>query len=139
MLRVLFNLFDGVSLRYLTQRILLSLAGLVAGLIGLVFLLAAGFKAVANALNPLDAALIFGAAFIVIALVLLGAATMIWQRRPKPLLARARYGVAAELLRLAQTLIRKDPSKAVIAALILGAITEYTQKIPTKRRTDVSD
>jgi hypothetical protein len=132
---VFFNLIDGFSFRHLTQRILLSLAGLIAGLIGLGFLLAAAFEAVADALGSLDAALIFGAAFIVIALALLGTASMVWNRRPKPLLARARYGVVAELLRLAQTLIRKEPSKAVIAALILGAITEYTQK----RRTDSSD
>jgi hypothetical protein len=134
-LRVFFNLIDGFSFRYLTQRIALSLAGLVAGLLGLAFLLAAAFRAVADALGAIDASLIFGAAFIVIALGLFGTASMIWNRRPRPMLARARYGVAAEVLRLAQTLIRKDPGKAVLAALILGAITEYT----TKRQSDARD
>ncbi|MBW4035431.1 MULTISPECIES: hypothetical protein [Acidiphilium] len=135
MLRVFFNLIDGFSFRYLTQRIALSLAGLVAGLLGLAFLLAAAFRAVADALGAIDASLIFGAVFIVIALGLFGTASMIWNGRPRPMLARARYGVAAEVLRLAQTLIRKDPSKAVLAALILGAITEYT----TKRQSDTRD
>ncbi|MCW8307311.1 hypothetical protein AruPA_09715 [Acidiphilium sp. PA] len=135
MLRVFFNLIDGFSFRYLTQRIVLSLAGLLALLLGAGFLLAAAFRVVADALNVIDAALIFGAGFIVIALGLFGAASMVWNRRPRPMLARARYGVAAEVLRLAQTMIRKDPGKAVLAALILGAITEYT----TKRQSDARD
>jgi hypothetical protein len=134
-LRVFFNLIDGFSLRRLTQRIVLSLAGLVAGLLGLGFLCAAVFQVVADWLGGLDASLIFGAGFIVIALGLFGLASAVWNRRPRPLVARARLGVVAEALRLAQVVIRKEPSKAVLAALVLGAITEYTQK----RSTDTRD
>lgn len=129
----LFNLFDGFTLRHLTQRIVLSLAGLGAALVGSGFLLAAVFQTIAAAVGGLDASLICGTVFVVLALMLFGFASFRWNRRPRPLLARARYGVATELLRLAQILIRKDPAKAVIAALVLGAIAEYSQKRSPKR------
>lgn len=128
MLRVLFNLFDGFTIRHLTQRIAMSVMGLGVGLIGIGFLIAAAYEAVADALGTLDASLIFAAVFIVLAIALFGLATFRWNRRPRPMLARARLGVVAEAIALAQTLIRKDPAKAVFAALVLGAITEYTRK-----------
>lgn len=128
MLRVFFNLMDGFSIRHLVTRIVLTLAGAGAGLIGLGFLLSAVFQAIAAALGTLDASLICGTVFVIIGLALVGFGSLQWNRRPRPMLARARLGVAAELLGLAQTLIRREPSKAVIAALILGAVTEYSQK-----------
>ena len=134
MLRVLLNLFDGLTLRYLGRRIALTLVALGVLLFGLCFLLAAVYQAIAGALGTLDASLIFAALFIIAALGLFGAAAWQWRRRPRPLLARARYGVAEELLILVQTLIRKDPTKAVIAALILGAITEHLQKRSSEPR-----
>ena len=128
MLRALFNLFDGTTLRHLRRRVAFGMVGVVMALIGLVFLLAALYQAIALGMGDLYAALICGGGFVVFALGLFAIANRQWRRRPRPLLARARYGVAAELLTMAQTLIREDPAKAVIAALVLGAITEHLQK-----------
>ncbi|MGC9271481.1 hypothetical protein [Acidiphilium sp.] len=140
MLRTLFDLFDGLTLRHLTRRIVFALVALAAALVGFGFLLAAGFLAVAHALGGVVAALIFGASFVFLALGLYGIGRYQWTHRPRPLLARARYSVAAEALRLAQVLILKEPAKAIIAALILGAVTEFTRKPsarpPTRSRDD---
>lgn len=133
MLRVLFNLFDGFTIRHLTQRIIMTVMGLGVGLIGVGFLLAAAYEAVADELGSLDASLIFAAVFIITGIALFGLASYQWNRRPRPMLARARLGVVAEVLAIAQTLIRKDPAKAVFAALVLGAITEYTRKSDSER------
>lgn len=133
MLRVLFNLFDGFTIRHLTQRIIMTVMGFGVGLIGVGFLLAAAYEAVADELGSLDASLIFAAVFIILGIALFGLASYQWNRRPKPMLARARLGVVAEALAIAQTLIRKDPAKAVFAALVLGAITEYTRKRDSER------
>jgi hypothetical protein len=132
-LRVLFNLFDGFTIRHLTQRIIMTVMGLGVGLIGVGFLLAAAYEAVADELGSLDASLIFAAVFIILGIALFGLASYQWNRRPRPMLARARLGVVAEALAIAQTLIRKDPAKAVFAALVLGAITEYTRKRDSER------
>lgn len=128
MLRELFGLFDGITLRYLMRRVVLTVVGLVMASIGAGFLIATVYQAIALRLGDLYAALICGGGFAFLALGLFAVANRQWRRRPRPLLARARYGVATELLRMAQTLIREDPAKAVIAALILGAVTEYLQK-----------
>ena len=128
MLRALFGLFDTITLRYLKRRVALTLAGLVMAAIGAGFLIATVYQAIALRLGDLYAALICGGGFVILALGLFTIANRQWRRRPRPLLARARYGVATELLRMAQTLIREDPAKMVIAALVLGAVTEYLQK-----------
>lgn len=133
MLRTLFELFDGFTIRHLIERIVLTVVGLGAALVGLVFLLGAAFQALSLLVGPLDSALIFGIVFIIFALGLLGLASVRWNRRPRPMLARARLGVAAEALKLAQTVIRREPTKAVVAALVLGAVTEFTQKRKPKR------
>lgn len=132
MLRMAFELFDGSTLRRLIIRVVLSVVALGALAVGGVFILGAVFQALSLLVGHLDSALILGALFIVFALMLLGVASLQWNRRPRPLLSRARLGVAMELLKLAQTIVRKEPSKAVVAALILGAVTEYTTKRASK-------
>lgn len=128
MLRVLFTLFDGVTIRHLGIRIVFTVLGLGALLMGLLFLLAAGYQALASVLDALDASLIYAAVFVFFALGCLSFASLQWRRRPRPLLAHARLGVVAEMIAIAQNLIRREPAKAVVAALVLGAITEYLNR-----------
>lgn len=139
MMRVLFNLLDGITLRYLKRRAALTLIGLVMGSIGLGFLIATIYQAAALGVGDLYAALICGGIFVIFALGLFAIANRQWRRRPRPLLARARYGAATELLTMAQTLIREDPAKAVIAALILGAMTEHLQKRSAAKRAQTRE
>lgn len=128
MLRTLVSLFDGTLLRSLAQRAVLSVIALGAAAIGMVFLIASIWQALALWLGPLFASLISMAGFMLMASALFAFASFRWRKRPRPLLTRARYGVVAEGLRLAQTVLRNEPSKAILAALILGAITEQLSK-----------
>lgn len=127
-MRLLFSLFDGAILRRFALRLAFAIVGLGALLIGVGFLVAAAYQAVSAALDPLDASLIFGALFVFGALILLAIANFIWSRRPRPALARARYGLAAETLALVRLLAGKRPVGTVAAALALGALVEFLRK-----------
>lgn len=125
---MLLELCDGVMLRRFGVRVVLSLVALVALLIGLAFLLSAAYQAVALMLNGLDASLIFAFVFVVAALGLFAFGSRQWRRRPRPMLAAARYGVVREALSLLRTLIRHEPARLVLAGLVLGALAEYFNK-----------
>lgn len=128
MLRMLFELFDGITLKRFGIRAALSLVALGAFLIGLVFLLVAAYQAVAMMLNDLYASLIFAVVFIIAAFALFAVGSYQWRNRPRPLLTKARYGVAREGLSIIQSLIRKEPAKLVLAALVFGALAEFLDK-----------
>lgn len=128
MLRFLFELFDGVTLKRLGARAALSIVALIALLIGLAFLLAAAWQAVAMMLDGLDASLIFAGLFILAAVGLFALGAYQWRRRPRPFITAARYGVAREALAVIGNLLRREPAKMVLAGLVLGAIAEFMQK-----------
>lgn len=128
MLRFLFELFDGVTLRRLGLRAVLSVVALAALLVGLAFVLAAAYQAVAMMLDDLDASLIFAGLFILAALVLHAAGAYQWRHRPRSTMSAARYGVAREALSLIGNLLRREPARMVMAGLVLGALAEYLQK-----------
>ncbi|MHB1303443.1 MAG: hypothetical protein ACYCZB_08215 [Acidiphilium sp.] len=127
-MRLLFSLFDGATLRRLALRLAFAFVGLGALLIGIGFLVVAAYQAVAAALDPLDASLIFGALFVFAALAFFAVANFVWSHRPRPALARARYGLAAETLALVRLLAGKRPVGTVAAALALGALVEFLRK-----------
>ncbi|HEX7390495.1 MAG TPA: hypothetical protein VF286_10315 [Acidiphilium sp.] len=132
MLGILIGLLDRNLLRSLRQRIALSLLGLTLAAVGFGFLVAVVFQAIALGVGEFYAALICGGGFVILALAVFAIARWRWHRRPRPLLAR--YATAVELLAVAQALIRTDPIKAAIAALLVGAMAEHLQKRSARKR-----
>lgn len=137
MLGLLVNLLDRNLLRYLRQRIVLGLLGLILAMIGFGFLVAVVFQAIAFGVGEFYAALICGGGFVILALAVFAIARWRWSRRPRPLLAR--YATAMELLAVAQALIRTDPIKAAVAALLVGAIAEHLQKRSARKRDPAAE
>jgi hypothetical protein len=133
-LRFLIELFDGATMRRLGLRVGLGIAAIVVLLIGLVFLLVAAEQAVAAAIGPVYAPLVFAAACLLLAAVLYGIGAYAWRSRPRPLAAAARAGVLREGLSVLAALLRREPARLVFAGLVLGALAEYLQK-----REDKSD
>lgn len=127
MLRVLLDLMDGTTLKRLGRRVVLSVVALFVLLLGVIFIAVAAYQAVARMLDGVDAALLIAAVLIVAAVGLFAVGSYQWRNRPKALLAKARYGVAREALSLLQTLIRKEPTKLVLAALVFGALAEFIE------------
>lgn len=127
MLRVLVELFDGVTLRRLGARIGLAAVALALLLAGLGFLLAAAAEALGAAIGPVHAALALGGGLILVAAALHAVGTYRWRHRRRPLAEAARAGVLREGLAVALALLRRDPAKMVLAGLVLGALAEYLQ------------
>lgn len=128
MFRFLFTLLDGrVVKRLVASLAVQGLAAMVA-LFAMLFFLAAAFIALVWAIGGLFACLVFGGAFIILAGIMMVAASLIWKTRPKQLAPLARLGAMTEALEVAKVVIRKDPSKAIIAGVILGAMAEFMSK-----------
>ncbi len=129
MLRFLTELFfDGATMRRLGLRVGLGVAAIVVLLIGLVFLLVAAEQAVAAAIGPVYAPLVFAGACVLLSALLYGTGTYAWRSRPRPLAAAARAGVVREGLAVFAALLRREPARLVFAGLVLGALAEYLQK-----------
>lgn len=128
MFRFLFTLLDGrIIKRFFASMAVQALAAMVA-LIALLFFLAAAFQTLVETIGGVHASLVFGGLFIIIAAVMMVVASQIWKSRPKQLVPLARYGVMTEALEVAKVMIRKDPSKAIIAGVVLGAMAEFMAK-----------
>ncbi|WP_201728859.1 phage holin family protein [Acidocella sp. C78] len=127
MLRVLVELFDGVTLRRLGARIGLAAVALALLLAGLGLLLAAAAEALGAAIGPVHAALALGGGLILVAAALHAVGTYRWRHRRRPVAEAARAGVLREGLAVALALLRRDPAKMVLAGLVLGALAEYLQ------------
>ena len=127
MLKVIFELFDGSTIRRFAQYGALAAVAALFGLLALVFATLTVHAAIALAVGGLYAWLICAGGAFVLAVLLLAIGRRRWRRRPRPMLARARYAMATEALSLARVLLRKEPAKVLIAAMVLGAIAEHLQ------------
>lgn len=108
---------------------------LCAALGALGFFTAAFFIWVSGHLGPAAAACICGVALLVVAgLVALGVSlTLRHMNSRQPSLAEDALGVLMLGLRFATLVVRRDPRKAMVAAVIAGALAEYfTSSRPTK-------
>lgn len=127
MLKILFELVDGSTIRRFAQYGALAVLAAIFGLFALVFAIAAIHAAIALAVGGLYAWLICAGGSLFAALLAFLIGRTRWRNRPRPLLARARYAMATEALSLARVLLRKEPAKVLIAAMVLGAIAEHLQ------------
>lgn len=127
MLKVFFELFDGSTIRRFAQYGAMAAVAALFGLLALVFAMLTVHAAIALAVGGLYAWLICAGGAFVLAALLFGIGRRRWRRRPRPMLARARYAMATEALSLAGVLLRKEPAKVLIAAMVLGAIAEHVQ------------
>ncbi len=131
-MRFLALMVDAAGLRAWRERVLLGVVALVFALIGIVYLAAAGFGALARWLGPLDADLMFGVGFLLLALLCWGITRYRWRRRPRPAQTPAQTGallaVLAEGLALVRSLMRKDPAVLALLAILLGTLRSMLQK-----------
>ncbi len=139
MIRFLVTLADGQTVKLFVARLALqAMAGLVM-LFGLLFLLACIFQALAQAIGGVYTSLIFAAVFLVLGLILFIAGGIVWKRRPRHLVPLARLGAMTQALEVAKIAIRREPAKAIIAGVILGAMAEFMAKPPKRRRRDPAE
>ncbi len=131
-MQFLASLFNGLSLRAWRDRLMLSVVSLIAALIGIACLLAAGFRVLAHWLGPLKADLLFGGGFLLFALLLWIVTQFRWLRRPRPLHRAAWFAVVAEGLAVMRSLMRKDPLLLALAAVLLGSLRSLLDKNETK-------
>jgi len=110
------------------DRAVLSVVAFGCGGIGILLLVAAGFDVAVRAIGLLPTLLAFSAGFLVIALITSMIASYRWRHRPRPLLTAAKLAFITESLAVARGLIAKDPAKLLLAALILGAISEHLDR-----------
>jgi hypothetical protein len=127
-MRFLALMFDASGLRAWRERVLLGVVALVFALIGIVYLAAAGFGALARWLGTLDADLIFGVGFLLLALLCWGISRYRWRRRPRPAQTGALLAVFAEGLALVRSLMRKDPAVLALLAILFGTLRSMLQK-----------
>ncbi|GAA5264438.1 hypothetical protein ACOSOMT5_P0861 [Acidiphilium sp. MT5] len=127
-MRLFAPLLDMIGLRAWRERVLLGAVALVLGLLGLVFLLAACFRALAQMIGVLQADLIFGCGFLLLALLCWGITRYRWRRRPRPAQSGALLAVLAEGLALVRSLMRRDPAVLALLAILLGTLRAMLQK-----------
>jgi hypothetical protein len=102
---------------------------------GLGFLVAGFFIWVEQYRSHAEAAAITGGALVVLAVVigLVGRAVLKKLKRPQPSILAEFGGIAGTAGRLAGFLIRRDPRKSIILAVIAGALAEYITSDSKKR------
>jgi drug/metabolite transporter (DMT)-like permease len=127
-MRLFAPLLDMIGLRAWRERVLLGAVALVLGLLGLVFLLAACFRALAQMIGVLQTDLIFGCGFLLLALLCWGITRYRWRRRPRPAQSGALLAVLAEGLALVRSLMRRDPAVLALLAILLGTLRAMLQK-----------
>ncbi len=121
-------LFEMIGLRAWRERVLLGVMALGLALLGLVFLLAAGFRALAQTIGVLKADLSFGLGFLALALLCWGITRYRWRRRSRPAQTGALLAVLAEGLALVRSLMRRDPAVLALLAIMLGTLRAMLQK-----------
>lgn len=136
MLRFLVTLADGKTIKLLIARIGLQLAALGVFMFGMCFLLASAFQALILGVGGIYACLIFGFAFVVFAALLFIVGSIVWKRRPRNIVPLAKLGAMTQALEVAKLAIRREPAKAIIAGVVLGAMAEVMAKPPRRRRRE---
>lgn len=136
MIRFLVRLMDGQVIKLLIVRIALQAMAAAVLLFGLLFLLASAFQALVQAVGGVYASLIFGFLFIVLGAVLFIAGGIVWKRRPRQLVPLAKLGAMTQALEIAKIAIRREPAKAIIAGVVLGAMAELMAKPPQRRKRE---
>lgn len=107
--------------------VVMTIAVLCTALGALGFFTAAFLIWVSHYLGPAAAAAIAGLALLMIAFAIALSFTLVLRsmRTRQPSMAAEALGTLNLVVRLATLVIRRDPRKAVLAALIAGAIAEY--------------
>ena len=139
MLRFLVRLMDGQTVKLFVIRLALQAFAAITILVGLLFLLACIFQALAQAIGGVYTSLIFAVVFILLGALLFIAGGIVWKRRPRHLVPLAKLGAMTQALEVAKIAIRREPAKAIIAGVILGAMAEFMAKPPKRRRRDSAD
>jgi hypothetical protein len=134
MIRFLVKLMDGQTVKLLAMRLALQAAAAAVILFGLLFLLASAFQALVQAVGGAYASLIFGFAFVILGAILFIVGGIVWKRRPRHLVPLAKLGAMSQALEIAKIAIRREPAKAIIAGVVLGAVAELMAKPPKRRR-----
>jgi hypothetical protein len=113
----------------------LGLAVLAVILAALGFLIAGFFIWVEQYRSHAEAAAITGGALVVLAVVigLVGRLVLKKLKKPQPSILAEFGGIAGTAGRLAGFLIRRDPRKSIILAVIAGALAEYITSDSKKR------
>lgn len=104
-----------------------AVAALCIALAGLGFLIAGFFIFIARHTDAASAAAITGGVMLVLAIGtgVIGGAYLKHQREKQPSLLAEFGGLAGLVGQLVGSLVRRDPKKAVIISMILGALAEY--------------
>ena len=113
-----------------------GLAALATALLGLSFLIFAFFIWVKR-FQPWDiSAAITGGVLLLLAIliVLTGKAVLNRMKRQRPPLISEFTGIIATAGRIAGLLIRRDPKKSMIIAVVAGALAEYITSSGSKRK-----
>lgn len=107
--------------------VVMAIAVLCTALGALGFFTAAFLIWVSHYLGPAAAAAIAGVVLLVAACTIALGFTLILRRMKarQPSLASEAVGTLSLAMRFATLIVRRDPRKAVLAALIVGAIAEY--------------
>jgi hypothetical protein len=99
------------------------------------FLIAGFFSWIHHLWPQYNAAAITGGILVVAALIIFGLGTAILRKlkKPQPSILTEFTGMAGMAGRLAALLIRKDPRKSVVLAVLAGAVAEYLTSSDKKR------
>ena len=136
MIQFLVRLMDGQTIKLFVARLALqAIAGIVI-LFGMLFILACIFQVLVQAIGGIYTSLIFGVVFILLGAILFIAGGIIWKRRPRHLVPLAKLGAMTQALEVAKIAIRREPAKAIIAGVVLGAMAELMAKPPKRRRQE---
>ena len=105
----------------------ITMVVLCVALSALGLLIAAFIVWLSHLLGFAAAAAIAGAVLLVIAVIIMGVGAFVLRRRRTrlPSLTSEVLGMASLGMRMAAFVIRRDPSKAVLAAMLAGAVAEY--------------
>jgi len=99
------------------------------------FLIAGLFSWIHHLWPQYNAAAITGGILVVAAIITFGLGTAILRKlkKPQPSILTEFTGMAGMAGRLAALLIRKDPRKSVVLAVLAGAVAEYLTSSDKKR------
>ncbi len=128
MKRLAAMLLDRGVVAALRDRVVMTFIAICCGFLGALLLLAAGFIIAARDVGTVPTLLGFSAGFLLLGWLISFASSYHWRHRPRPLANAGRLAVVAELFVLARRLISKEPAKLILAAFILGAITEQLDR-----------
>ncbi|MGE4481116.1 hypothetical protein [Acidocella sp.] len=105
----------------------MALAVLCTALAALGFFTAAFLIWVSDYLGPAAAAAIAGVILLLAACAIAGGFTLVLRRMKarQPSMTTEAMGSLSLAIRLASLVVRRDPRKAMLAALIAGAVAEY--------------